>query len=331
MMLNGLVLRGYRSFDVYQMTGVARVNLVVGKNNCGKTSILEAIELLVSGDPSALRESALRRNELTDHGADISHAFYGHTSAPGTRFELSGHDNRPQLTATILLPDDAGDALETGHARLLRIDHGERTQILLVDENGVLPYVTFPGTPSRAARFLDFDARSMQATWNSVLAEGRSTEVVEALQLLEPEVDEIVYPTGSEPRRGIELGHADSDRRLPIGSYGDGMRRLLALSLSLIDRADGCLLIDEIDTGLHWTVMEDMWRLVIETARRSNVQVFATTHSYDCIRGLGSLVQSRPDLADDLAIHKMHRSLAQSVCIPGAEIAVAVEQDIEVR
>ena len=330
-MLNLLTLRGYRSFRHYQMTDLARVNLVVGKNNCGKTSILEAIELLVSGDPSALRESALRRKELTEHGADISHVFYGHASTPGTRFELSGHDNRPQLTATILLPDDASDALKPGHARLLRIDHGERTQALLVDENGVLPNVTFPGTPSRSARFLDFDARSMHAAWNSMLAEGRSTEVLEALQLLEPGVDEIVYPTGSEPRRGIELGRRDSDRRLPIGSYGDGMRRLLALSLGLIDGADGCVLIDEIDTGLHWTVMEDMWRLVIEIARRSNVQVFATTHSYDCIRGLGSLVRSRPDLADDLALHKMHRSLAQSVRIPGTEVAVAVEQDIEVR
>ena len=328
-MLNLLTIRGYRGFRNYQMTGLARVNLVVGRNNCGKTSILEAIELLVSGDPSALRESALRRNEITDHGADISHVFHGHTSAPGTRFELSGHDNRPQLTAAILLPDDAGDALRPGHSRLLRIDYGERTQILLVDENGALPNVTFPA-PSRAARFLDFDARSMHATWNSVLAERRGTEVVEALQLLEPEVDEIAYPTGSEPRRGIELGHRDSDRRVPIGSYGDGMRRLMALSLALIG-TDECVLIDEIDTGLHWTVMEDMWRLVVETARRSHVQVFATTHSYDCVRGLGSLVRSRPNLADDLAIHKMHRSLAQSVCIPGTEIAVAVEQDIEVR
>ena len=71
-MLNGLTLRGYRSFDAYRMTGLARVNLVVGKNNCGKTSILEAIELLVSGDPSALRESSVWCNELTGHGADIS-------------------------------------------------------------------------------------------------------------------------------------------------------------------------------------------------------------------------------------------------------------------
>ena len=331
-MLNLLTLRGYRSFRDYQITDLARVNLVVGRNNCGKTSILEAIELLVSGDPSALHESALRRDELTEQGADISHVFYGHASAPGTSFELSGHDNRPQLTATMLLPDDPGDSSKPGHDRLLRIDRGERAKILLpVNENGVLPNVTFPGTPSRAARFLDFDARSMHTIWHSVLAEGRSTEVVEALQLLQPEVHEIVYPTGSEPRRSIELGHRDGVRRLPIGSYGDGMRRLLALSLALIGTEDGCVLVDEIDTGLHWTVMADMWRLVVELAHRSNVQVFATTHSYDCIRGLGTLVRSRPDLADDLAIHKMHRSLAQSVCIPGTEIAVAVEQDIEVR
>ena len=57
------------------------------------------------------------------------------------------------------------------------------------------------------------------------------------------------------------------------------MRRLLALSLSLIRTEQGILLVDEIDTGLHWTVMEEMWRLVVETARRSSVQVFATTHS----------------------------------------------------
>ena len=329
-MLNGLTLRGYRSFDVYRMTGVARVNLVVGRNNCGKTSILEAIQLLVSGDPSALRESALRRNELTEHGADISHVFYGHASAPGTSFELSGHDNRPQLTATILPPDDASDAVIPGYDRQLRIAHSDTPESFLpVTENGVLPNVILPEMPPKA-RFLDSDPRSMHATWNNVRAEGRRTEVLEALQLLEPEVDEIVYPTEGEWRRSIELGQRDSDRRLPIGSYGDGMRRLLALSLALIG-TDECVLIDEIDTGLHWTVMEDMWRLAIETARRSNVQVFATTHSYDCIRGLGSLVRSRPDLADDLAIHKMHRSLAQSVCIPGTEIAVAVEQDIEVR
>ena len=85
---------------------------------------------------------------------------------------------------------------------------------------------------------------------------------------------------------------------MPISTFGDGLRRILALRLSFVGTANGFLLADEIDTGLHWTVIEEMWRFVVEVAPKNNVQVFATTHSYDCIRGLASLIRSRADLAD---------------------------------
>ena len=109
------------------------------------------------------------------------------------------------------------------------------------------------------------------------------------------------------------------------------MRRLLALRLSFVGTANGFLLIDEIDTGLHWTVMEEMWQFVVEVARKLNVQVFATTHSYDCIRGLGTLLQSRADLTDEVSIQKVNTSLKQAVNLRGGQIKVAVEQEIEVR
>ena len=109
------------------------------------------------------------------------------------------------------------------------------------------------------------------------------------------------------------------------------MRRLLALRLSFVGTTNGVLLIDEIDTGLHWTIMEDMWQFVVEVARKSNVQVFATTHSHDCIRGLASLIQSRPEFADQVSIQKVVSSLPQAVCLRGDQIRVAVEQEIEVR
>jgi len=147
---------------------------------------------------------------------------------------------------------------------------------------------------------------------------------------LMPELDSIHFLTGGR-RNGILVGHRNVKTRFPVGSYGDGMRRLLAISLALVSTKDGCLLIDEIDTGLHWTVMEDMWRLVVEAAQHSNVQVFATTHSLDCVRGLGTLTRSRPDLAKLVAIQKVHQSLKQAVCVPGEEIPIAMEQDIEVR
>ena len=74
-----------------------------------------------------------------------------------------------------------------------------------------------------------------------------------------------------------------------------------------------------------------MWQFVVEVARRLNVPIFATTHSYDCIRGLGSLLRSRPDLDDEVSIQKIHGSLKQAACLRGDQIRVAVEQEIEVR
>ena len=63
-MINTLKLENYRGFEKYELHGLSRVNLLVGPNNCGKTSVLEAVQLLVSqGDPGVLVESAQRRSE----------------------------------------------------------------------------------------------------------------------------------------------------------------------------------------------------------------------------------------------------------------------------
>ena len=171
----------------------------------------------------------------------------------------------------------------------------------------------------------------MGGRWNTVLTRGLEAEIVDDMKLFEPDLDSIHFLTSVGSRSGVLVGLRGRGHRLPIDSYGDGMRRLLAMRLSFVGAANGFLLIDEIDTGLHWTIMEDMWRLVVEVARRSNVQIFATAHGYDCIRGLGSLIQSRPDLEEEVSIQKIHGSLKQAACLRGDQIRVAVEQNIEVR
>ena len=105
----------------------------------------------------------------------------------------------------------------------------------------------------------------------------------------------------------------------------------MALSLLLADLQNGILLIDEIDTGLHWTVMEDLWRLVICAAREGDVQVFATTHSYDCVRGLASLLEREPELAEEVSLQKLERRLDEAVALRGEQLPIAVTHNIELR
>ena len=109
------------------------------------------------------------------------------------------------------------------------------------------------------------------------------------------------------------------------------MRRLLALSLSLVGADQGFLLVDEIDTGLHWSIMEDMWTLVVEAALTSSIQVFSTTHSLDCINGLAALLRKRPDLADAVSIQKVERRLDRSVSLGAVDIVTANDLSIELR
>ena len=374
-MLHTLALQRFRGFESYQLTGLARVNLVVGKNNCGKTSILEAIELLRSeGHPRVLYKLLQRRNEMGTRRTyersytgimDISHIFHGHVCNPGVSLDLSSDDSKCRLKVMILSRDDAEKGSydwnqiikESQQRMLLRnpledirpvfgmiIDSGvsERRILLPVieDKDGSLGigYERYSDTLHKESEIpvyfltLDsFDPASMTGMWNTILEKGLESEVASDMRLLKPDLDSIHFLTGAGMGEHILVGLRNGRRRLPIGTYGDGMKRLLALRISFIGAESGVLLIDEIDAGLHWTVMEDMWKFVIKVASRLNVQVFATTHSFDCIRGLGSLLRNSPELEDQVSLQKIDQSLPEAVCLKGDQVRIAVENDIEVR
>ena len=114
-------------------------------------------------------------------------------------------------------------------------------------------------------------------------------------------------------------------------SLGAAVTVRLGLAISLVYADGGVILIDEIDTGLHYSVMGDLWRLVVETAKQRDIQVFATTHSQDCVRGLAWLCDNYPDLKQEVSLQKIDPDIEKAVDVDGDGIILAVEQRIEVR
>ena len=361
-MIQTLRLENYRGFEEYRLRNLRKVNLVVGPNNCGKTSVLEAVQLLVSrGDPRVLIESARRRWE-SSIGDDrrrtarhpVHHHFHGHRLEPGVGLGVSSSDGYGRVRIHVVEgePDEPEDLFEyiSGSGRplalLIRAGNDKEGTAFALTEDGSLDWRSpamrhlphnRPGRPPiQFVTAESLHSREMAGAWNQVIHHGRESEVVGAMKLLQEDLQTIHFlaaePTGSGGGSdGILLGFKPGNPRIPIGSYGDGMRRLLALSLSLVRAAEGFLLIDEIDTGLHWTVMEEMWSLVVDAAVNSSVQVFATTHSLDCIVGLAAFLKKRPDLADAVSVQKLERKLDQSVSFDGMDIITATDLSIEMR
>lgn len=358
-MLQSLKLTGFRTFESYLVDSLARVNLVVGKNQSGKTSLLEAVDLLVSGDgPSTISESADRRDEtesvdsLTSYQRipSIAHLFHEHKCEPGASFEIQGSRSKDIVVVKLHSLDQLDDhtvvqifdeQLPSGFLPTmgLTISRGSRERpefILPISEEGL-----FLHKPHRQWRYrshaLFLSPTSMEPpfmydAWNSLVRDGREHEIVEDMKLLKPDIDSIHLLSWSPSvTGGFVVGLCNARTRYRLGNLGDGCRRLFMLRLALANSTHGYVLVDEIATGLDWTVVAAMWRLVVEEARKKSVQVFATTQSYDCIYGLASMIRSYPELTDEVCIQKVEKALPRAVSIQGADIPAALESGIDFR
>ena len=123
----------------------------------------------------------------------------------------------------------------------------------------------------------------------------------------------------------------DEETPVPLASLGDGAIRLLGVGLALVNASGGLLLIDEAENGLHHRRQADFWRLVIRVARESNVQVIATTHSWDCVRGFQQAATSEPEEAAVLYRLERDEHGSRVISYDDDRLARATKHRVEVR
>lgn len=366
-MIQQAKIENYRGFKSFGLRGLARVNLLVGKNNSGKTAVLEAIQtLLTGGSIRHLYEVARRRNEWSApptsgrRAFDIAHFFHGHEAKLGTSIRISS-DGMRELRLSLakmrfrkptVAGETAGSTFGTrrvlfavhtaGEQRQPRVYYVREDSVVLLPVSASVAVRRAPGRKPKAERSVfvptsSLDTEDLASVWRDVLARGRKPFVLRALRLLQPEVEgvEAALPTAadleSDRSPGFVLKLKGTTAPLPLGSYGDGMSRVLVLGASLAASINGSWLVDEIDTGLHYSLMPSLWKLVLDRALAKNTQVFATTHSWDCIAGLGATLRRYPELASEVAVHKIDTKLSGSVVFPGGELPVMVQNDIDPR
>ena len=118
----------------------------------------------------------------------------------------------------------------------------------------------------------------------------------------------------------------------PINMMGDGMRKLVALLASVFAHKGGVLLIDEIDNGFHYSVMPTLWKAIIDAAITNKVQIFATTHNIDSLKGLH---RASDDMKfNELSLYKLigkQDGRLITVRYNTEQFSFAIKQELELR
>lgn len=342
-LLKSLEIKGYRCFEHLTIEKLGRVNLIVGKNNVGKTALLEALWLYANGAYSHLFFEILKeRNEIPP-------SQEGLLAQPESNWGLRNlFFNRPSLNYIAEdYPDNFDDELmfQIGQSKeILGREPKPSDKVLQV--KGVRPNSNAnddsPSTrtsPNPSKRIENYFIKANGLTdkklvefWDNIERLVMEDSVIKALKIITPDLIDIRfsgYPNGSFSRIPV-VRLEGAKERVPLRSLGDGMTRLLGIAAAMINCKDGMFIIDEIESGLHFSVLPDVWKLIFKTAKDLNVQVFATTHSDDCVEAFAAAAEESPEDGMLIRLERQgERIIAKT--IEENRLELAMEHGVEVR
>ena len=336
-MYSSIRIDGYRGLDTLRMEGLGRVNLLVGKNNSGKTSILECIELLQSaGNPHVLSAITGRRGEWAyanegdaraSFGArpeplDVSHLFANHELTGEIRIEADRSGDvaagwNDKVMVRVEHPsdsdlDEGDDATDDDGERLvLHVKWSDRQDDYrtFITDDGLLWRLRRPmrmrNGSHQAVQFVrtsGLTSADVVRAYSKFKFTKKDEAIKQALRVVEPAVEDI-SPIGPA---------ADSPRLLYRDAPGGVVLKLRGI--------DGQVPIGSMGDG--------MWRMIYEQAAALSVQVFATTHSRDCYESLATVVESD---VGDVTIQRIDGSREEAVRFSNRAVVAAAERNIEVR
>ena len=156
-------------------------------------------------------------------------------------------------------------------------------------------------------------------------------EIVTALQLIDKNVEDFILVQNPNGEPSFRIRRKGQKGAIPIKALGDGMNRLAGLSMALVCSQKGILLIDEIENGLYWGVQPDVWKFIIKVAKELDVQVFATTHSNDCLRAFYTGIKDDADM-EGIAVRLEKRKAGfHTEIYDEVRLKMNVDERIEIR
>lgn len=366
--LDSLKIQNFRMLEDFEVPTLGQVNLIVGKNNSGKSTVLEALRVYAAHAQVFVLEDIAKshdekyqflENERGNLAADIPFLSFFSGGLMQSYLHLSIGDTQKKLELIYL------DMQRERNEITKKYNHIHNTNKIFFDDYNTRLFFAINAENQYYSINLNHNNSSLSAHWNgnideiphgfvgttllsmeksaylwdSVLVAQQEEIIFDILKSVNSNFKSLTFvanPYSQDKTRVPYMSAIGHERRIPLKSQGFGTQRLLQIALAIYQAKDGFLLIDEFENGLHYSVQEQVWGLIFEMAQRLNIQVFATTHSWDCIEAFSKVANQRTDMEGVLI--KMGRSIRENnkgqviaSVFNEEELAQLTQADVELR
>ena len=359
-------LRGVASLSVRRL---GRVTLLTGRNGVGKTTVLEAVWMLAArGDSDTLSrllwqndelKAALGERDSSNMELDYLALFNGRNAHPDHSIWIGPYTGEYGLSIQLLTIEDLSNEQRArmsqlgcenvSHVFKVAVGDTESLQVPLNDRSEYNSHSIAPSGPAPLPKIWEFDRMGPGALkipcrllesgfpmqydlardWDEVAGTEAEDAILETLRLVHTGLERILPAAGPGLGRRVAIKLRGYRAPVPLNSLGRGVERLFSVAVAIANVRNGFLLIDALENSLHHSIHRDTWRMLISAAHKFNVQILATTHSFDCVRGLAAAATEQDDCVL-VRVDRFGRDL-NAVEYTLEEFSRAADSGIEVR
>lgn len=328
MSISRISIQGLRGVDTPTPLELAPLNVFVGRNGVGKSTVIDALLLGSSQNPPDALGRVVRRRLGVVHGARWLLSRAGDTSVARATIRVEAHDGTMRESRLSLLDAPSGTLVDELTRRSSNITAEEIQSVRLqIDDgkNDTETRVTFEiafeprnsyairdadlPDPLRVAtyvRLLDAKLIGEQLTdaFSNAVTSGRISDVVDILKLSEPSISNLQILTNQgQPY----LAATVREITMPLALVGDGVRLLARLAFEIQSiREGGVLLVEEPELHQHPRAIRAISDALVAACRRG-VQVVVTTHSLDMASAIKNCFDPAVDLDPEVALFAVER------------------------
>lgn len=303
-MVNSIKIERLRGIRECILEDFGRFNIFLGHNNCGKTTVLEAIYLFLGNDNIIGNVNINNLRQLiVDSDEKYKLNFYNLDTEQS--IILSGIYDNAQRKAEFKYWEHFAEALDVNDIKdkqtALEKEYGlqqtfdtpvgtYQSKLILSSDKDKQARVEAPkelGSHINSVYLSSIIGHSNYVNdfYSTVLKQKKEDKLIAILREIEPSIKDAVI---ADNLLMVDIG---LKQRVPIQVLGDGIRKIFDIIAAMFQCENGVLLIDEMENGFHYQSMPILWRAIIQTAKELNVQVFATTHNIDTLQAVNAVLQ----------------------------------------